>query len=54
MHLALHRRIIEIRDGHMALREHFDPAAVEAASIVAALAAHRAGRRFSTAEDCSR
>jgi len=72
VHLALYRRIIEIRDGHMALREHFDPAvaeqatavaqragiapdrlpaAVEAASIMAALAAHRAGRRFPTAED---
>ncbi|MET9258631.1 MAB_1171c family putative transporter [Amycolatopsis sp. NPDC004079] len=72
VHLALYRRIIEIRDGHLALREHFDPAvaeraayiarrtgiapdripaAIEAASIVAALAAHREGRRFGTAAD---
>ncbi|MFB9924380.1 MAB_1171c family putative transporter [Amycolatopsis halotolerans] len=72
VHLALYRRIIEIRDGHLALREHFDPAvaeraayiarrtgiapdripaAIEAASIVAALTAHREGRRFRAAAD---
>jgi uncharacterized protein DUF6545 len=53
---ALYRRIIEIHDGHLALRLHFDPdlagriggpaATVEAVTIAAALAARKAGRRY--------
>jgi hypothetical protein len=54
---ALYRRVIEIRDGILALRIHHhpdvpdwtsgcDPATAEAAAIAAALEAHRAGRRF--------
>ncbi|TVT58464.1 hypothetical protein FNH05_06570 [Amycolatopsis rhizosphaerae] len=49
---ALYRRIIEIRDGYLALREHFPPeasgttAADEAAMLVAAAEARREGRRY--------
>ncbi|MFI0900234.1 MAB_1171c family putative transporter [Streptomyces sp. NPDC020983] len=55
---ALYRRVIEIRDAHLALRPYFEPggtpgleggpamaAAREAAAIAAALANRRAGRR---------
>ncbi len=54
---ALYRRIIEIHDGRLALRPYTpergpaaDDAADEAASIVAALENHRAGRVFATAD----
>jgi hypothetical protein len=56
---ALYRRVIEIRDGLLALRAHFPPdasradattAAEEATMIAAADEARRAGRRYATAD----
>ncbi|MEV6524291.1 MAB_1171c family putative transporter [Longispora sp. NPDC051575] len=54
---ALYRRVIEIRDAHLALRGYFhpdvsawvrgqDPTVAEAARVAAALVAHAAGHRY--------
>ncbi|GIG60508.1 hypothetical protein Lfu02_48800 [Longispora fulva] len=56
---ALYRRVIEIRDAHLALRGYFhpevsawvrgqDPTVAEAARVTAALVAHGAGHRYLT------